>query len=64
MDSEAESEWLTEEQAARWLNVTVRTLRDNARRGRIPSLKVTGRLRRFHKPTLIALAQPKQPARK
>ena len=44
----------TAESAARWLHITPRTLIENARRGKIPCVRINSRVLRFHRATVLA----------
>ena len=45
---------LTPEAAARWLNMAERTLLSNARRKKIPCVRINDRVLRFHPRTILA----------
>ncbi len=48
---------LTPDQAAKWLGIAERTLLANARRRRIPCVRVNARVLRFHLPSVLAALQ-------
>lgn len=50
----AEPEFLTPEEAAALLRITVKTLREYAREGKIPGARLFGNVIRIHRPTLVA----------
>ena len=51
------SEWISPDEAARWLDVPLSALQDEIAAGRIPAITV-GRHVRIHKPGVVALASP------
>ena len=48
---------VTPQQAAKWLGIAERTLLANARRRRIPVVRLNARLIRFHLPSVLAALQ-------
>jgi hypothetical protein len=47
----------TPEQTAKWLGIAERTLLNNARRKRIPCVRINQRVLRFHLPSVLAALQ-------
>lgn len=45
---------LTPAAAAQWLHIAVRTLLDNARRKKIPCVRINNRVLRFHPRSILA----------
>jgi excisionase family DNA binding protein len=56
-ESAEQSALLTPKQAAEWLGIAERTLLANARRRRIPAVRLNARVLRFHLPSVLAALQ-------